>query len=395
MAVEIFRHSPLATRLIFSRRSTMGRSSKQKRKQSPNEWVRSCPDGFSCPSPQGFNLWISRVDLEDSILPPKSIDRCVEVSPVSCEDTKPKACPEDEASALPGKIVVHRLPSDRKPMPRKHFKRFQERPDGDCGDGIPNPDPTRIPNQFWAQRYRYFERYNQGIQIDVEGWYSVTPRVVARDTAQKLTGRVILDAFCGVGGNSIAFAEHADLVICVDTSLERLRMAAHNCEVYKIPKEKLVFVLADAMDVLKAYRNGKLIERALAAGEPKEICSDNDGGKQKCSIGGLELLPDSLDAIYLSPPWGGTDNVAQASKGFDLTHIVLNNGSTGEDILSQSIQALPSKRPRIAYFLPKNLNGESMALCAAACGLTGCTLEQNNINCKLKAVTVYSWKLPE
>ena len=43
--------------------------------------------------------------------------------------------------------------------------------------------------------------------MDEEGWYSVTPERVANQIAERCRCDVVVDAFCGVGGNAIAFAQ--------------------------------------------------------------------------------------------------------------------------------------------------------------------------------------------
>jgi hypothetical protein len=58
----------------------------------------------------------------------------------------------------------------------------------------------------FAQRTRYFSRYDEGCLLDEEGWYSVTPEAIATQIAERCRCDVVLDAFCGVGGNAIAFA---------------------------------------------------------------------------------------------------------------------------------------------------------------------------------------------
>ena len=60
----------------------------------------------------------------------------------------------------------------------------------------------------FSQRRRYFSLYSvpPGCLLDEEGWYSVTPELVANQIAERCRCDTILDAFCGVGGNSIAFA---------------------------------------------------------------------------------------------------------------------------------------------------------------------------------------------
>lgn len=40
----------------------------------------------------------------------------------------------------------------------------------------------------------------------IESWFSVTPEKVAVHTAKRCKCDIIVDAFCGAGGNSIQFA---------------------------------------------------------------------------------------------------------------------------------------------------------------------------------------------
>lgn len=39
-----------------------------------------------------------------------------------------------------------------------------------------------------------------------EAWFSVTPEKVAKHTAERCRSDVIIDGFCGVGGNTIQLA---------------------------------------------------------------------------------------------------------------------------------------------------------------------------------------------
>lgn len=59
----------------------------------------------------------------------------------------------------------------------------------------------------FSQRKRYFSLYDQGCLLDEEGWYSVTPELIADQIAERCRCDTVLDAFCGVGGNAIAFAK--------------------------------------------------------------------------------------------------------------------------------------------------------------------------------------------
>ena len=69
--------------------------------------------------------------------------------------------------------------------------------------------------KYYAQRYRLFSRFDEGVQLDEEGWYSVTPEVLAAHTAARFASGfasrcaggarslVVVDGFAGVGGNAI------------------------------------------------------------------------------------------------------------------------------------------------------------------------------------------------
>jgi hypothetical protein len=64
---------------------------------------------------------------------------------------------------------------------------------------------TRI-SKYWYQRYRLFAKYDEGIKMDEEGWFSVTPETIAEHHASRCPAGVVVDAFVGVGGNAIQFA---------------------------------------------------------------------------------------------------------------------------------------------------------------------------------------------
>jgi hypothetical protein len=78
-----------------------------------------------------------------------------------------------------------------------------------CSEHIEN-----IPDlKFWNQRYYYYSKFDEGIKMDHEcklftiilGWYSVTPEELAIYIASSVTNKnsVVVDAFCGSGGNVI------------------------------------------------------------------------------------------------------------------------------------------------------------------------------------------------
>lgn len=65
-------------------------------------------------------------------------------------------------------------------------------------------DPALI--KFWYKRYSLFSKFDQGIKLDQESWFSVTPEKVAEHLAERCRCDLIIDGFCGPGGNAIQFA---------------------------------------------------------------------------------------------------------------------------------------------------------------------------------------------
>lgn len=143
---------------------------------------------------------------------------------------------------------------------------------------------TDLLQKYYQQRYDYFSLFDEGIHIDEEGWYSVTPEVIADHIAAEahsiaLTNKtdhdtpvVVLDAFCGVGGNTIQFAKRFDRVIAVDLDAGRLEMARHNAQIYGL-SERIRFIQGDVFSVLP------------------------------------DLADEGIDVVFMSPPWGGPDYI--------------------------------------------------------------------------------------
>ncbi|KAA1470071.1 S-adenosyl-L-methionine-dependent methyltransferase [Dentipellis sp. KUC8613] len=136
-------------------------------------------------------------------------------------------------------------------------------------------DATQVPEhlqKYFAQRHRFFSLYDEGCLLDEEGWYSVTPEAVADQIAERCRCGTVLDAFCGVGGNAIAFARTCERVIALDISPIRLALARHNAEIYGVA-DRIEFILADYMTFARSIR--------------------------------ADPANRSIDVVFLSPPWGG------------------------------------------------------------------------------------------
>lgn len=196
--------------------------------------------------------------------------------------------------------------------------------------------------KYWAQRYRLFSRFDEGIKLDHEGWFSVTPEKIAEHIALRVQGsfstELIIDAFCGVGGNAIQFALTGKRVIAIDIDPVRLALAQHNAEVYGVAQQ-IEFVQGDFLQLAPRLRG---------------------------------------DMVFLSPPWGGPEYLS--ADVFDIKTMMTPDGF---EIfrLSKMIS------DNIVYFLPRNTDMEQIASLAGPGGKV--EVEQNFLNNKLKTITAY------
>ena len=334
---------------------------------------------------------------------------------------------------------------------------------------VPNPHHNPKLDKYWNQRRRLFSRFDQGVQLDEEGWYSVTPEQIADHVASRLTDLaascqgqsgpgsagsnlnnniVVLDAFCGCGGNAIAFAKQPGIsVIGVDLDRSKLRRAAHNAALYDIPPHKLVFIECNVLFILEhCFRNGIFVldqplttpeaAEALMASMPPPVPTECLFGY---NIGGFDLLPSKIDAVFLDPPWGGVDYEVFGKTGYDLAKnmriqrpkqpvVAAGPNSTAgcsdgvDGSFFDSFQSTPRNKQEkkaqfnsavdesncvngsellaiaaaatqthwVLYDVPRNTNRISLGQSALAAGYKGnCKLEEHYLNGRLKTVTAY------
>lgn len=60
--------------------------------------------------------------------------------------------------------------------------------------------------KYWFQRHSLFSKFDCGIKMDEEGWFSVTPEQIAKHHASRCGKGTVIDCFACVGGNAIQFA---------------------------------------------------------------------------------------------------------------------------------------------------------------------------------------------
>ncbi|KAJ2723013.1 Trimethylguanosine synthase [Coemansia sp. Benny D115] len=229
--------------------------------------------------------------------------------------------------------------------------------DSDDSTPFTTPSGQVLPaeiKKYWNKRYMFFWRFDEGIQIDNEGWYSVTPEVIAQDTAQRIAqlhnqhkssnandndyGRIcVVDAFCGVGGNSIKFAEWCEHVIAIDIDPVRLEMARNNAEVYGVA-DRIEFILGDF----------------------------------------YELAPRlKADVVFMSPPWGGPEYIGRET--YDLDAMPFHSAQEWMDRARLVTD-------NIVYFMPRNCVPAELAKLYPE---AHCDIELNFTGSFFKSITAY------
>lgn len=226
--------------------------------------------------------------------------------------------------------------------------------------------------------------------VRAESWFSVTPEKVARHTAERCQCDVVVDAFCGAGGNAIQFAltcQRGELssvrpqrplhgakrplvvlaVIAVDIDARKIALARHNAQVYGVA-ERIEFVVGEFLAVARRLRG---------------------------------------DVMYLSPPWGCPKYLE--NDVYDLETMLLPVG------ISAMLAAARNVSRNVALFLPRNSNADQVseraserARLAPGAELTprlrpqlvqmagsggAVEIEQNFLDKKLIAITAYYGEL--
>ncbi|WPG97631.1 RNA methylase family protein [Acrodontium crateriforme] len=116
--------------------------------------------------------------------------------------------------------------------------------------------PTEI-SKYWAQRYDIWSKFDEDIWMTDEAWYGVTPEPIAQRIAEHISyapssKTVLIDAFAGAGGNTIAFALSGrwNQIFACEKDPQVLACAKHNAQVYGVEK-KIWWIEGDIFDVLQ------------------------------------------------------------------------------------------------------------------------------------------------
>ncbi|KAG6852997.1 hypothetical protein C0991_007679 [Blastosporella zonata] len=291
---------------------------------------------------------------------------------------------KQDAAANDGEPVVE---DQRRPSKRQKTSPVKDgqREEGRVAEWVENYDASglvkhythasEVPKdlqKYFAQRERYFSRYSvpPGCLLDEEGWYSVTPELVADQIAERCRCDTILDAFCGVGGNAIAFAKTCQRVIALDTSPTRLALARHNAQIYGVA-DRIEFILSDYISFAKTYTALPHTQRAR-----------------------------NIDVVFLSPPWGGPSYLSGLSDtpplGGEEEHPSYSLQSIQPIHGSELFELSRHITPNIAYYLPRNTRLEEIGALlelpsekARFDELEHVEVEEEWMGSKLKALTCY------
>jgi trimethylguanosine synthase len=82
----------------------------------------------------------------------------------------------------------------------------------------------------------------------------VTPERIAEHIADRCKCDVIVDAFCGVGGNAIQFAKTCKKVIAIDIRPDFIEQARNNARVYGV-EDNIEFIVGDFFEIYPTLGN--------------------------------------------------------------------------------------------------------------------------------------------
>jgi len=170
--------------------------------------------------------------------------------------------------------------------------------------------------KYWFQRYKIWDKYDEGVWMTEDAWFGVTPEPIANKIAAHISESapkektVIIDAFAGVGGNAIALARSGrwERVFAIEKDPKTLKCAKHNAEIYGVAN-KIFWLAGDCFEAITRF-----------AGQKNTV-------------------------IFASPPWGGTsygeDDI------FDLTKMEPYN-------LDKLYKSFTKYSKELVLYLPRN-----------------------------------------
>lgn len=201
-----------------------------------------------------------------------------------------------------------------------------------------------VMRKYWAQRQKLFSKYDEGIVLTKELWFSVTPENIAKYIAEFIGSKFetkfqILDTFCGGGGNIVQLLNLKECkVYGVDINETHLQCTKSNAIVYHGSED-----VKNRLKLMKIDWN----------------CLDEETDEE--SVKNIrELKKMNMDCVFGSPPWGGPEYIK--SDVYDLETMLQPCG------LSKHLKDMKQFSKNVCLFLPKNSDLEQVKLATAVNG---------------------------
>lgn len=227
-------------------------------------------------------------------------------------------------------------------------------------------EPSRRPSnkvppslfKYWLKRYSLFSRYDQGILMDYDSWFSVTPEVIAWHQAKRARqcfdhSCVVVDAFAGAGGNAIQFALAGCHVIAIEIDSRRAGHLAHNAAIYGV-SDRIEIVNGDFLKLSKGIH---------------------------------------ADVAFFSPPWGGPNYYLQGS--YDVESMGGQEAFGLRNLLKKVFNEM--KCCAAIFWFPRNSSlsqlDNALSVLPEEHHRFGCEVECTELNGFTKGLTVYYGKV--
>jgi len=213
---------------------------------------------------------------------------------------------------------------------------------------------------FYARRKHLFSRFDEGIVLSDEMFYSVMPEAFGEHVGEKIhricPSLPVLDLFGGAGGQAISMAKFVPMVYTIEYNIDNFAQMQNNVRVYDRTGQ-VVMILGDVFELaVKLARN------------------------------------TSFACVTISPPWGGLNYREQQE--FDI-HSLQMGGHDGDDLLAL-LRALRPYCDRCTLHLPRTTSVESYrelrrAFCSSGENEeeVGCVLEEMQYSGQTRMTTVY------
>lgn len=198
----------------------------------------------------------------------------------------------------------------------------------------PDAEGEAVAGKYWAHRHSLFYLYDRGVRMDAEEWYSATP-----EASRAAPAGLVVDAFAGVGGNSIQFAARGCYVVAVEIDPHKVELARHNARIYGV-EDMIEFVVGDFFRLAPYLK---------------------------------------ADLVFLSPPWGGPSY--NQTPMYTLDMLMPKDGYT-------TFQAAQKIAPNVIMFLPWNVDRSQVEeLCWLSSPPLDFESEENYIQNRFKGIT--------